>query len=112
LASYLRGFGRNATLPPRRFFEKGEIESFHEFREEEKNRWERHRLFWEDFSMARVSLQKKIDGFIGWMEKEGMLARWEEKRGLKKVVSNQRKLKEKIRVEKAAREILIEIRRK
>jgi hypothetical protein len=62
--------------------------------------------------MARASLQKKIDRFIGWMEKDGMLARWEQKRKLKKTASGRRKLKEKIRIEKAVRETLDELERK
>jgi hypothetical protein len=62
--------------------------------------------------MAKVSLQKKIDDFIGWMEKDGMLARWEERCVLKKVASSRRELIEKIRVEKAIQETLAELGRK
>jgi hypothetical protein len=62
--------------------------------------------------MARKSLQKKIDGFIGWMEKDGMLARWEKNRKLKKVAAGRRKLKERIRIEKSVWEALDESERK
>jgi hypothetical protein len=55
--------------------------------------------------MARASLQKEIDGFIGWMREKGMLDRWEARRGMKNVARDCRKLKKRIREEKEAREI-------
>jgi hypothetical protein len=61
--------------------------------------------------MARVSLQKKIDGFIGWMEKDGMIARWEERRKLSSAASSRKELNKKIRAEKAINETLAELRR-
>lgn len=60
-------------------------------------------------SMAKASLQKEIDNFIGWMGKVGMLARWESRRKMKEVAVNRRRLNAKIRFEKVVRETMAEL---
>ncbi|MDR3284262.1 MAG: hypothetical protein LBS97_03665 [Treponema sp.] len=61
--------------------------------------------------MDRESLQKQIDGFIGWMEKDGMIARWKERSKLSNAASSRKELNKKIRIEKAINETLVDLGR-
>jgi hypothetical protein len=57
------------------------------------------------------SLQNRIDRFIGWMEKDGMLGRWENQRKMKGVAGKRRALNNKIRIEKSIQETIAELER-
>jgi hypothetical protein len=57
------------------------------------------------------SLQNRIDRFIGWMEKDGMLDRWGNQRQVKALASKCRALNKKIRVEKSIQETIAELER-
>ena len=50
--------------------------------------------------------QSQLDKFIGWMEKSGMLGRWERQREIDEVRRNLRRLNKKIREERIILECL------
>jgi hypothetical protein len=55
-----------------------------------------------------MDFQAKMDDFIGWMEKDGMLGRWKRQRELAEVSKQHRKLNKKIRETEAMNKLLEE----
>lgn len=53
--------------------------------------------------------QSKLDGFIGWMEKDGMIDRWKRQKETAGVQRNLRRLNRKIRETETINETLQEL---